>query len=346
MSKGNPELKYYLFGAFFAAIVLVIVLFLIVVWVTSPAFFTDYILSQKGGLGDAINGITAPFIGVSVAILTFLAFYMQFKANETHNRQFNEQSLEKEREKHENKILYLIKKNRNIAVNMNIGESIKGAKCFTKMFNEYREAYKITNSFYADDIKEGALNNKDIINISYLIFYNGVGETSNILNDSILKNAPRLTVLLSIFHSAATASENGAETLKKHYHVDFDHKILSDLNYKPFDGHTTRLGQYFRNLFHILSYTYNIPVELISKLENYELIKSLRSQLSSYEQILIYFNSLSLYGKPLEDNGFIEQYHLIKNIPLPLIEFSGDIHDYYNEIDFEWDEIIERANTN
>lgn len=124
-------------------------------------------------------------------------------------------------------------------------------------------------------------------------------------------------------------------------HIEYEVTPLIDLGYKPFDGHTTRLGQYFRNLFHILDYTQNIHI--LSQEDKYELIKSLRSQLSSYEQILIYFNSLSLYGIPLRENGFINNYKLIKNIPIPLVDFAGDIHTQYGSIKFEWDEIVLRA---
>lgn len=346
MAINESVLKKYWKGVIAAILVSTVFLILMLLVLTKPAFTPAFDFSLTGGVGDTINGITAPFIGVSVAILTFLAFYMQFKANETHNLQFNMQSLEKEREKYENKILYLIKKNRNIAVNMSIGEdgsSVEGAKCFTRMFNEYREAYNIVNSYYTDDIKNKKINNEDVINISYLLFYNGVGNTSNILNNNILTNAPRLEVLLSIFHSVPTLSEVSAQNFKKHYHIEYDQVSLNNLEYKAFEGHTTRLGQYFRNLFHVLSYTSNISIELFDVEEKYELIKSLRSQLSSYEQILIYFNSLSLYGMPLRDNEFIIDYHLIKNIPLPLIKFSGDIPEYYKKIDFEWEEIIERA---
>jgi len=351
MSKGKSELKYYLFGAFFAAIVLVTMLFLIILWITSPSFFTDSVLSQKGGLGDAINGITAPFIGISIAILTFLAFYMQFKANEVHNKQFEELSLDKEQENHENKILYLIKKNRNIAVNMSIGyggNSINGDKCFNRMFNEFRASYEIVNSFYHDELEQKKLNNKDIINISYIIFYNGVGDTSDTLNHTVIKNAPRLQELLDIFSGISKAWLNqdaGASFTdvmnQKLFGVEYNSTPIEKLEYLPFDGHMTRLGQYFRNLFHVLTYTYND-----AKLDNdgYELIKTLRSQLSNYEQILICFNSLSLYGMPLHKDSLIEKYKLIKNIPLPLIDFSGDIHDIYKNIKFEWDEVIERAN--
>lgn len=38
-------------------------------------------LSDKGDLGDAIGGMTSPFIGIAGVIITGLAFYMQYQAN-------------------------------------------------------------------------------------------------------------------------------------------------------------------------------------------------------------------------------------------------------------------------
>lgn len=338
MKNGKANLNDYIRKAVILALFFGLFLFIMILILTSNSFNPIFDLSSKGQVGDTIGGITAPFIGVVVAALTFLAFFMQFKANETHNQQFDEQSLEKEREKHENKILYLIKQNRSIAESMSIGDNVEGVKCFLKMFIEFRAMYQIVKSFYGSEI-----NNREVINMSFLLFYNGVGKTSNILNQNILKSTPRLEELLVTVDEISSSKTTNVFILKKEYKIQYDQESLNALDFKPFQGHMTRLGQYFRNLFHILSYTQSIDKKLILQEDKYELIKSLRSQLSSYEQILIYFNSLSLYGKPLQDNNFLNQYFLIKNIPIPLVDFAGDIHEFYPEIKFEWDEIIERA---
>ena len=54
------------------------------------AFFSPLIFTQNGGvdftktgqIGDTIGGIMGPFVGMASIIVMFLAFYMQFKANE------------------------------------------------------------------------------------------------------------------------------------------------------------------------------------------------------------------------------------------------------------------------
>ena len=37
--------------------------------------------SQKGQIGDTIGGIMGPFVAIIAAWLTFIAFWVQFKAN-------------------------------------------------------------------------------------------------------------------------------------------------------------------------------------------------------------------------------------------------------------------------
>lgn len=51
-------------------------------------------LSQKGDLGDAIGGMTSPFIGVASVIITGLAFYMQYTANKLQVDLFKQQNEE------------------------------------------------------------------------------------------------------------------------------------------------------------------------------------------------------------------------------------------------------------
>jgi hypothetical protein len=56
-------------------------LFLSVYIFSQPAIWNYWDLSEKGSVGDALNGITAPFIGTVGAILIFISFNEQVKAN-------------------------------------------------------------------------------------------------------------------------------------------------------------------------------------------------------------------------------------------------------------------------
>lgn len=67
----------------------------------SPLIFTSYSSSfdftETGQIGDTIGGIINPFVALAGVMLTFLAFYMQIKANQIQITQFTE-GLEKEKQ--------------------------------------------------------------------------------------------------------------------------------------------------------------------------------------------------------------------------------------------------------
>lgn len=60
----------------------------------SPYIFTQFSsnvdFTDTGQIGDTLGGIINPFIALSGIILTFLAFYMQIKANQIQVEQFNQ----------------------------------------------------------------------------------------------------------------------------------------------------------------------------------------------------------------------------------------------------------------
>jgi len=48
----------------------------------------------------------------------------------------------------------------------------------------------------------------------------------------------------------------------------------------------------------------------------------LRAQISSYEQLLFYYNCLSQLGNNWIKGGYLQRYCLVKNMPLPLADFG------------------------
>lgn len=64
---------------------------------TLPASSDSFDFTKTGPIGDTIGGILNPFIALAGVLLTFLAFYMQIKANQIQITQFNE-GLEKEKQ--------------------------------------------------------------------------------------------------------------------------------------------------------------------------------------------------------------------------------------------------------
>lgn len=59
-----------------------------------PLFFKDYSFETLGQLGDATGGFLNPIVGISAALLTFLAFYIQYQANTQVQKQFLKQQAD------------------------------------------------------------------------------------------------------------------------------------------------------------------------------------------------------------------------------------------------------------
>ncbi|WP_406843722.1 putative phage abortive infection protein [Flavobacterium soyae] len=122
---------------------------------------------------------------------------------------------------------------------------------------------------------------------------------------------------------------------------------------KYYGGNQYKLGHYFRHLFHTFNFINNNSK--LAKNEKYFYAKTLRTQLSTHEQALLFINSLSFLGlswellpkikksryswvnkKRMENSKLITNFNLIKNLPGKDI-FGIKYKDYYPKIKFELD---------
>ena len=117
-------------------------------------------------------------------------------------------------------------------------------------------------------------------------------------------------------------------------------RVNNDWHFKYFGGHQHRLGHYFRHIFQTITYINNQPN--LDYKEKYNYIKTLRAQLSTYEQSVIFFNSLSQLGRVWElilDNEDVNyklatKYNFFKNIPSEFIDDYQPI-EFYPNIHYE-----------
>jgi hypothetical protein len=111
---------------------------------------------------------------------------------------------------------------------------------------------------------------------------------------------------------------------------------------KFFGGHQYHLGHYFRHLYQAVKYIDHQPWWVFSQAKKYDYVKTLRAQMSNYEQALLFINSLTQLGRRWEyENEYgqelISKYHLIKNLPQCFIKDMEPQH-FYPKVDFEWKE--------
>lgn len=299
---------------------------------------------DTGVIGDTIGGITGPVIGLLVGILTFFAFWIQYRANEA-------QKSDLAKERFENKffeLLRLHKENINEmsitgyvrsltteisydgttptnpkTITTKIERIITGRKIFVTSFTEFKACFEICeatlSSVYIPD------KTRYLHRLAYLFFYNGVYDitfTSSDKNvDTDKKNIEECKKHLrkaSLKHFDSHGEENSYK------HPLTKKTIKMEIKYKPFSGHISRFSHYYRHLFHIARYIDKQKDEIILPEEKKEYFKVLRSQLSDHEQLMLYFNYLAGFGEKWEDTShqYFSTYRMIHNLPVAFAEFT------------------------
>jgi hypothetical protein len=162
-------------------------------------------------------------------------------------------------------------------------------------------------------------------------------------NWTILRNLP-LNQLLPLIdelyfnriHPERTENlSQNAKNLKNHLEYE-----------KYYGGHQFRLGHYFRHLFQ--SYKFLNSQAHMKDQQKYFYGKLLRAQLSTYEQALLFINSLSSLGMNWEYNPekesntkIITKYNLIKNLSDTHM-YGIKYKTYYKNVIYEFDEQLKR----
>jgi hypothetical protein len=279
--------------------------------------------------------------GIATAILTILNIFLLIQTLNDQRDNFNtlqsnfkieqqEQKRNFDRGQIESRFFELLKIHRENSNDITIKDRV-GKKIFLSLQREFYQSLEIVNA--AASLRTDKLAESEVINISYLCFFFGaVGVNSertikeNLKHYSDAKNPDFVSNLITLFTQAQP-------------------RIKSDekFDYNPFEGHQSRLGHYFRQLFQLVKYIDDQPKELLTYFDKYQYIKTLRAQLSTQEQTLLFFNSLSDLGKPWEkevgldeNKKLITKYNLIKNIPTGYID-NINIKTYYSQVHYEGD---------
>lgn len=309
----------------------VLIMFLPSILIKPNWFGLDF--TETGQIGDTIGGILGPFIAIAAAILTFLAFWVQFKANE-------QQRKDLKIERFENKFYELLQLHKSNVNEMNIADKIYGRKCFVNMFYELRCIYRIVDDFYNsanEQVKnENEYFNVDKMNFSYRIFFFGIGlHSEKHFIHSLEKGEEHLFKQIKPFLEKIqndTLDFFDKNPKERYYTYGLPNSGIPDENtveffYFPFDGHVNRLGHYYRHLYQSVSYI--TSQDFLNKEEKYSYIKTLRAQISNFEQLHIYYNALAWFDN--EWREFFTVFRFIKNLPLSLADFHKKPEDHFKE---------------
>jgi hypothetical protein len=316
---------------------ILIVISFIAPWLLTRFSILD--LTETGQIGDTLGGIMNPFIAIAGVIVTYLAFYMQFKANQYQREQFEiqltkekeqfrqELGLQKEqflKNQFENQFYEMLRVHREnvndlsykevyIDINNFNGSYMKdnniiGIKTFPFLLTEFEFCFKIVRENLIEADLKGQANE------AYGIFWDGVKE-----NDREKPN------------TFATA---------------LNHKNF--LNKTILLGNSNQLAHYYRQLFQTVKFI--VYQTIFTYEEKRKYIRILRSQLSNEEQVLLFYNWFSGFGKEWENenNSFLTDYRMIHNVfPNMLVdeiklEEIFDINSgYKTELNREKDSLFE-----
>lgn len=337
----DPSLVVWLFP------ILGLIVLILLPFILTNKWFYIIDFSKSGQIGDTIGGITGPVIALLASFLTFLAFWVQMRANKTQVEQFKKIDRSTKLERFETRFLELIRLHRENVKEFELGKQ-KGRRVFIPLFKEFKYCFHLLQLSHHSHLEMNKeipkMTVNELTDISYFIFFMGVGNNSDNLI-SLLNQKYNTKVINHLIDVIKVAQDNFKRKSEMSFESISGKKIYYDLSYSPFEGHISRLGHYYRHLFQTVKYVVNQPNELLTN--KYEYLKTLRAQLSSHEQLMLYYNSMSRLGKPWVDNNYLTTYRMIKNIPLPLANFGVNpiaelgLKNDFQEYLFEWNELME-----
>lgn len=295
----------------------------------------DFSQDRSANIGNTVNGLTAPFVAIAAAILTFMAFFIQFRANQ--------EMLKNNAKQQEERQFY-----RMLEIHMdNVGElewkilrdateyDLYGINFFKKLFPSYLKDYSPNSQLgfvkkldhistkgsavfrlYLNEflLIQTCYLEKGIQNFSnaYEIFFEGI---ENACIDRKIDKSIEINNLLECVKKYVNRPEKESELsedLKKMCSVQGRCNV--------FIGHRDVLNSYYRHLYHTVAYV--ADSKIFDDDEKKKFLKILRSQMTSEEQAMLFLNWLSGYGSEWEcenkniKNHFFTKYKMIHNIEL------------------------------
>ncbi len=313
-------------------IILLIALFYKQILITFPRWITEIYFSTfsdekynpgiTGPIGDTFGGMLGPLVALFAAFLTFLAFWVQYKANV-------DQKHDLQVERFENKFYELLRFHKDNISEIKIDGhegTVEKRKAFVSMYNEFRYSFWCCKDKYTELQERGVLLNnysdEQLVRLAYIFFLGGVGDNSDMVSKAINKN-PNYKFEDNLFHAVLAYFKLIKSKQIRPAYIDNDgNPVILRLRYLPWGGHQSRLGHYYRHLFQTVKYVDKQEVDLITEDDKIDYLRMLRAQLSDYEQVLLYYNAISHLGEGWLQNNYFIKYKMIHNIPLPLASFG------------------------
>ena len=323
---------------FFVIIGYVMPIFLIGIYLIYPFFHVDmmaliHTVFLKEGVdtitteSEFTSGLISPIIAIFAALLTYIAFLMQYKANEITTERISIEQVERI-------VFEYINMHGNNLYNMSVGPSIRSKEAFHFMFYEYLSLYNILKKIVREE-KGLHLSNKEVISISFTCFYYGVANRDNITItkeihtrykgkfDDLLSKFIKEIVLNQKLHrnylnsqKCMNSDSEELNDLKKELQdriIYLEEYIDEGFSFRLYDGHMLRLDSYLLLVTTIIDYLYNSKIPHSNKIFLTDLI---RNQYPSHALLIITLYSLYKDDDDWFEKGYLDihKINLLKNV--------------------------------
>lgn len=287
--------------------------------------------ANTGAIGDTIGGIMNPFIAIAGIAVTFLAFYMQLRANQIQidnfKKELNTQKRENQISQFESQfyeMLRLHKENVN-EIKINIAERSSDARGFIytsvsgrDVFRYFSNELQITYNYLIESDLE--YTDTESFHIAYGAFFNGA--ITRIEFDEL---TPLIEEFQNEFLKEGSISINNPE--KESFYT-----TTPIAKYRLLQGHENLLGHYYRHLYHSVKFIAHQDEKLINYEKKRSYLRILRAQLSNFEQLMLFYNYLVYAPEWEEENKFLTDYRMIHNLYPALLYDSKYLKDSYDSL--------------
>lgn len=317
----------------------------------------------KGEIGDAIGGTITPLFSLVAVILALAAFCVQYRSLvEQRNDIAKERFLSRF-----SQMLDICRINSNC---LSAGY-IEGKRAAKELVGELYYTYSIVYTIYhryffnpvtsttidpsilcemnkvIDTLKNDSQKRREFITkLSYCLFYYGLRYTYKMNEKGYFQLVEQIKDYLS-----KIKYKESKEPYSSFLECDKTESSLDEYSfqYELFQGHNNELGNYFRHLYQTVKYISQAKDWILDEEDKYLNVRMLRSQMSDYEQMLLYYNGLSDMGSSwnkrntennvnkISDLGLIGRFRLVKNIPANICWRGINPIDYYKLDKQFWD---------
>lgn len=332
----------------------------------------DY--SKIGAYGDLIGGLMNPVIAFIGIIAALLAFYAQYRANQQVQEQFKVQQFESQFYER----LNLVKEEINdVYLPLLTGDTLVGRKVFYELDKEIKFIFFIVTNLLNDKSTEikfcitykifymgrkEFFKNKNLLHISekynirkkvllelddilssiYEYFINNTAEVDNLssnIEDNLDKKISDFLEKLDDVKYDELFKDLLINERSNNYHYSyliFKDKYGIKFNHVPFKGMETKLSLIIRQIFSLVKYVTNGNFLNYQEKRNY--LRVLRSILSNYEQLHIFYNWYSGTGSEWEsnENKFLTDYRIIHNLPPNFLIEGINLEDIFRNKDLNF----------